>query len=149
MRSTTARRSSILAAAGLLAMASPRASAAQDGRDFAWRLSARAGAARILSGHPHMETGQVAPTLGLAVDRAVGHHLALGFAWVATWYQGDFGAEQRQTVAVTASAFPLPGLELSAGMGPGVASLVTVQGPPADGAGDASIDVFEGESALG
>lgn len=148
MSARRVRRFTVLGAAVLLSAASPETSTAQVGPDSAWRISGGGGAAWILSGHRHMDTGQVAPSFDLAIERSVGEGYALGLAWIATWYQGDFGDERRHTLALTASARPTPGLQLAAGLGPGVASFVTVDGPPTDGVGDANIDVFEGETGL-
>jgi hypothetical protein len=138
----------VMAAAALLPAASPAPAAAQEGAGSTWRLSGGGGAAWILSGHPHMDTGQVSPSFNLGIERSIHDRYALGIAWIATWYRGDFGDEGRHTLAITGSAFPGDGLHLTAGLGPGIASLVTVEGPPADGPGDANVDVFEGEPAL-
>lgn len=131
----------------LLPLVAPDRGAAQ-APDGGWRLSAGVGSAWITSGHPYMDDGQRAPTARLAVERRVGRSYAVGVQWIGTWYQGHYGDERRHSLALTGSLYPWAGLFVTAGAGPGTASLVLREGPPADGPGDVLIDVFEGESAF-
>lgn len=130
----------------LAALFAPDCAAGQ--ADFEWRAGGGVGYGRVASSGPHQEDGQTLAVYRIGVERALAGRVGLGLEWTGAWFDGRFGRERRHSVMATGSAYPAWGLQLRAGVGPGVASWVTVDGPPADGPGDVVIGISEGDPSL-
>jgi hypothetical protein len=116
--------------------------------DFGWRASGGAGYGTVSSAGPNQEEGQTPAVYRVGVERSVGHRFAVGLEWTGTWYDGRFGRERRLALTATGATYLLDGLHVRAGVGPGVVSWVTVDGPPTDGPGDVVIGFSEGDPSV-
>lgn len=108
-----------------------------------WRLSAGGGPAVLLAGHDASSRGQVSPGIRVALDHGLSPSLALGVEWIATWPSSGFGGENRHHMGLVATAYPLQnGLAVYGGLGLGLATIVTIEGPPpAPYVGDVNIGI--------
>lgn len=130
---------SIIALVVAVVIAAPAAAQAPLG----WRLSAGGGPAILLSGHDASSYGQVSPGIRVALDHGLSPSLALGVEWIATWPSSGFGTENRHHVGLVATAYPFrSGLAVYGGVGLGLATIVTIEGPPPPpGVGDVNIGI--------
>ena len=111
-------------------------------------MSGGVGHGTVATSGPHQDEGQTPVVYRVGLERAMGGRLAAGLEWTGSWYEGRLGRERRHALTATLSAYAVGGLHLRAGVGPGVASWVTVDGPPEDGFGDVVIGFSEGDPSL-
>jgi hypothetical protein len=131
----------------LLVLVAPGDLVAQ-GAGFAWRASGGVAYGTIATAGPHQDDGQTPAVYHVGIERSLGRRFAVGLDWTGSWFDGRYGRERRHAVMATGSAYVVEGLHARAGIGPGVASWVTVDGPPADGPGDVVIGISEGDPSV-
>jgi len=87
--------------------------------------------------------------LRFGVDGRVTDWLSAGVEWMGTWFVTEYGNERRYNVGLSATAYPFGGFFVSTGIGYGLASRVTIDGPPEDCCGDVVIGFHELDSGSG